>query len=70
MKIYEIVDHNGKVVCYVKAGNEKHALCVYLATHDELTDVMLWISATNRTWKLAEYDNEEEFLTARKVTEV
>lgn len=66
MAIFAIIDHNGKTVEYVKANNEKQALCIYLANHDELTDVMLWISATNRTWKLAEYDSEEEYLTARK----
>lgn len=66
MSIYEIVDHNGKVVEYVRAYHEKQALCIYIATHEELTDIMLWISATNRVWKLAPYDNEEEYLFARK----
>ena len=67
METYAIIDHNGKVVEYVSAYHEKQALCIYLANHEELTDVMLWISVYNRTWKLAAYDKEEEYLSARKI---
>ena len=64
MRIYEIVDHNGKVVEYVRANTEKQALCIYIANHAELVDVMLWYSNSNM-WKLAEYDDEENFMFAR-----
>ena len=64
MHIYEIVDHNGKVVEYVKANTEKQALCIYIANHEELDDVMLWYGNSNM-WKLAEYDDEENFMFAR-----
>jgi hypothetical protein len=62
--IYEIVDHNGKVVEHVRANTEKQALCIYIANHAELVDVMLWYSNSN-IWKLAEYDDEENFMFAR-----
>lgn len=64
MRIYEIVDHNGKIVEYVRANTEKQALCIYIANHAELVDVMLWYSNSN-IWKLAEYDDEENFMFAR-----
>lgn len=64
MHIYEIVDSNGKVIEYVRANTEKQALCIYIANHAELVDVMLWYSNSNM-WKLAEYDDEENFLFAR-----
>lgn len=64
MHIYEIVDCNGKVVEYVRASTEKQALCIYIANHAELVDIMLWYSNSNM-WKLAEYDDEENFMFAR-----
>lgn len=64
MHIYEIVNSNGNVVEYVRADTEKQALCIYIANHDKLVDVMLWYSNSN-IWKLAEYDNEENFMFAR-----
>lgn len=64
MHIYEIVNCNGKVVEHVRANTEKQALCIYIASHAELVDVMLWYS-NNNMWKLAEYDDEENFMFAR-----
>lgn len=64
MHVYEIVDHNGKIIEYVRANSEKQALCIYIANHAELVDVMLWYS-NNSLWKLAEYDDEENFMFAR-----
>ena len=67
MNTFEIVNHNGKIIEYINAENERQALCMYLMKHEELTDMMLWKSVDWRnTWKLAEYDNEDECLIARK----
>ena len=65
MHIYEIVNCNGEVIEYVKANTEKQALCIYIANHEELVDIMLWKSTANGMWRLAEYDNEENFMFAR-----
>ena len=67
MKIFQIIGSNGELVCYVKAENERHALCVYLACHEELDDMMLWKSTREGKWKLAKYDCEEEFMFAKEV---
>lgn len=64
MKVFAIVNSDGKFVEYVRAYNERHALCVYLTSHDELDDMMLWKSNLG-TWKLAAYDNEDEYLCAK-----
>ena len=67
MEVFEIVDYYGKIYGYITADNERQALCKYLMEHEELEDMMLWKSADypNR-WKLAEYDNEDKYLCARK----
>jgi hypothetical protein len=33
--------------------------------HPEMNDAMLWLSA-NGTWKLAEYDHEDEYMYAKE----
>ena len=66
MKVFKILKCNGELVCYVKAGNERHALCVYLASHEELNDMMLWQSMDGGMWKLAEYDCEDQFMFAKE----
>lgn len=65
MKVFEIVNVDGKIIEYVNAENERQALCKYLMLHEELTDMMLWKNFCN-TWKLAEYDNEDNYMYARK----
>ena len=72
MEVYEIVDCMGEVIERVRAYNERHALCIYLMTHEELEDMMLWKSICLNnpdmsSWKLAEYDNEDEYFRARKI---
>lgn len=63
MKDFVIVNENKKIIEQVRAYNERHALCIYLMNHEELDDMMLWKSNLG-TWKLAEYDNEEEYMVA------
>lgn len=65
MKVFKIIKSNGELVCYVKAENERHALCVYLACNVNLEDVMLW-KCVSGTWKLAKYDCEEDFMYAEE----
>jgi hypothetical protein len=65
MKIFEIVNCYGDVIEHVKANNERHALCIYLTTHEEFEDMMLWKTPAGM-WKLAEYDCEEQYVFARK----
>lgn len=66
-RVYEIIDCNGIHYEYIRANNERHALCIYLMNHEELNDVMLWKSTDYfGGWKLANYDNEEEYLRARE----
>lgn len=73
MEVYEIVEFMGNVIERVRAYNERHALCIYLMIHEELEDMMLWKSVCLNNpdasfWKLAEYDNEDEYLYAIKVS--
>ena len=65
MEVFEIVDCNGNIVEYVQANNERQALCIYLTNHEELEDMMLWRNISGN-WKLAEYDNEDECMSARR----
>ena len=66
-RVYEIVDYDGIHREYIRADNERQALCLYLMNHEELTDMMLWKSTDFMgSWKLAEYDNEDEYLRARE----
>lgn len=67
MKVFEIVNVDGITIECVRADNERQALCKYLMEHEELNDMMLWQSASYpNTWKLAEYDNEDNYIYARK----
>lgn len=65
MAVFEIVDYCGNIIEYVSANNERQALCIYMMNHEELIDVMLWKTPTGM-YKLAEYDNEDFYLFARK----
>ena len=62
--IYEIVTHYGEIVGCVTAYDDRQALCIYLLDHEEMDDAMLWRDVNN-LWKLAEYDDEDNFLFAR-----
>lgn len=67
MEVFEILEHYGKSRGYVQADNERQALCKYLMEHEELDDMMLWKSAFYpNNWKLAPWNNEEEYLWTRK----
>lgn len=67
MKTFEIIDTYGKSFGYIDADNERQALCKYLMEHEELNDMMLWFGGWDGNWKLAEYDNEEEYFRAREM---
>lgn len=68
MKQFEIVTYDGVHKCYVKADDERQALCRYLMEHEDLDDAMLWKSlAYPYVWKLAEYDSEDLYLFAREI---
>lgn len=65
--VYEIIDCYGNRCELIRADNERQALCLYLMNHEELTDMMLWKSTDFLgAWKLAEYDNEDDYLRARE----
>ena len=66
MEVFEIIDNYGNDYGYIRADNERQALCKYLMEHEELEDMMLWKSRDwKQNWKLAKYDNEDNYLTAR-----
>lgn len=65
MEIFEIYNYYGESYGIVRADNERQALCKYLMEHEELNDMMLWNGGWAGRWKLAEYDNEDEYLMAR-----
>lgn len=67
MKHYEIMNVHGHVLEDVWAKSEREALCIYLTKHEELNDMMLWASVFNGQWRLAEYDNEDEYMFAKEV---
>ena len=64
-KTYDIVHITGRVIERVTAKDERQALCVYLANHEELDDMMLWKSAYDGGWKLAPYESDDDCLYAR-----
>lgn len=66
MKTYEIITVNGDIIEHISAKDERQALCIYLMSHEELDDMMLWKNPYGY-WRLAEYDNETEFIFARKI---
>ena len=56
----------GKIVATIPARNAREALLKYLMDHEELDDMMFWKSADHGdSWKLAPYDQGEDFLYAR-----
>ena len=63
MRQYKIMNEYGNIIEYVWANSEREALCIYLMQHEELNDMMLWKTSNNK-WKLAEYDNEDEYIVA------
>lgn len=65
MKTFEIV-YECNVLEYVQANTSREALCIYLMHHEELEDMMLYKSAFG-TWKLAEYDDEDNCIIAVEV---
>ena len=66
MEVFEIVDNYGNSYDYIRANNQREALCMYLMQHEELEDTMLWKSKDwKQDWKLAKYDDEENYLYAR-----
>ena len=64
MKVFDIINFNGSILDTVYAKDERQALCIYLTNHEELNDMMLWQNPFGN-WRLAEYDNEEEYIRAR-----
>ena len=66
MKTFEIVYECKNVLEHVQANTSREALCIYLMCHEELEDMMLWKSAFG-TWKLAEYDNEDNCIIAVEI---
>ena len=66
MKIFEIKSYDGITCEFIKANNEKQALCNYLMYHPEYDDIVLSQSA-NGKWHLAKYDCEAEYLYAELV---
>ncbi len=65
MKVFDIINYDGKIIDTVFAKDERQALCIYLTNHEELDDMMLWRGGWDGNWRLAEYDNEEEYIRAR-----
>lgn len=66
IKTFKIMQ-NGNKIETVKANNEREALCVYLMNHEELVDMMLWKAMDIGVWKLAEYDNEDDYMIALEI---
>lgn len=67
MDVFEIITCHGINKGYIRADNERQALCKYLMEHEELDDMMLWQSTNYpNKWKLAEYDNEDNYIYARR----
>ena len=56
----------GACVAVEDALTEREALIQYLLRHEELDDIMLWKSTDrSSSWKLAKYDQEDEYLYAK-----
>ena len=66
MKIFEIKSYDGITCEFIKANNERQALCNYLMDHPEYDDIMLYQSV-NGKWRLAKSDCEDEYLYAELV---
>ena len=66
MKIFEIKAYDGITCEFVKANNERQALCSSLMDHPEYDDLVLYQSV-NGKWRLAKPDCEDEYLYAELV---
>ena len=66
MKIFEIKSYDGITCEFIKANNERQALCSFLMDHPEYDDIVLSQSASGK-WHLAKYDCESEYLYAELV---
>ena len=66
MKIFEIKSYDGITCEFIKANNEKQALCNYLMDHPEYDDIMLYQSFSGK-WHLAQYNYEDEYPYAELV---
>ena len=64
-KVFEIITYDCIHKGCVEADNERQALCVYLMEHEELCDMMLWQNLAG-SWRLAEYECEDQYLYARE----
>ena len=63
MKIFEIKSYDGITCEFIKANNEKQALCNYLMDHPEYDDIVLYQSVSGK-WHLAQYNYEDEYQSA------
>lgn len=52
------------IVTTIEARTAREALVRYLLEHEELDDVMLWKSCGSDSWRLAPYDESENFMYA------
>lgn len=66
IKTFRIMQY-GNEIERVRANTEREALCIYLMNHEELVDMMLWKAADIGVWKLAEYDNEDDYMIALEI---
>lgn len=66
MKIFEIISCDGISCEFVKANNERQALCTFLMDHPEHDDTILYQSASGKR-HLIPYVCEEEYLYAKLV---
>ena len=66
IKTFRIMQY-GNEIERVRANTEREALCIYLMNHEELVDMMLWKAVDIGVWKLAEYDNEDDYMTALEI---
>lgn len=66
MKTFEIISYDGISCEFVKANNERQALCTFLMNHPEYDDIVLY-QTVNGMWKLAKYECEDEYLYAKLV---
>ena len=69
-KTFKIMQ-DGNELAAIEANTEREALCIYLMNHEEMIDVMLWRAKKSCTddyiWKLAKYDDEDNYIIAIEV---
>lgn len=66
IKTFRIMQY-GNEIERVKANTDREALCIYLMNHEELVDMILWKATDVGAWKLAEYDNEDDYIIALEI---